>query len=117
HLFSLKPDGSDIINHGQCSLSGGEAYSMANMEGLLYIASYPAARVSIYDPAKPYRFGADEDANPRDIGRCDNVAYRPRASIAGPAGKVWIASVPDYGMWGGTLAAYDPQTQTFASAR
>jgi hypothetical protein len=97
-------------NLGQCSLSGGEAYSMGNLDGKIYIASYPSARLSIYDPAQPYRFGEDEDANPRDIGRLDNVAYRPRAMLTGPAGKVWIGSIPDYGMWGGTLAWYDSQT-------
>lgn len=117
HLFRCAPDGSDMIDLGQCSVATGEAYSMAPLGGKLYIASYPAARFSIYDPAKPYRFGEDENANPRDIGRIDNVAYRPRAMLAGPAGKVWIGSVPDYGMWGGTLASFDPATQQFSSHR
>jgi len=117
HLFSCDLDGSNMVDHGQCSMSGGEAYSMGNLDGILYIASYPEARISIYDPAKPYRFGEEEGANPRDIGRLDNVAFRPRAMVAGPAGKVWIGSVPDYGMWGGTLAWYDPATGEHNSHR
>ncbi|MCX5658401.1 MAG: hypothetical protein NTW19_01610 [Planctomycetota bacterium] len=117
HLFRSEPDGSNMVDLGQCSVSGGEAYSMANLGGKIYIASYPAARLSIYDPAKSYRFGEDEQANPRDIGRLDDVAYRPRVALAGPAGKVWVGSVPDYGMWGGTLASYDPAAAKIVSHR
>ena len=117
HLFSCRPDGSDMKDHGACSVSGGEAYSFANLGGKMYIASYPAARLSIFDPTKPYRFGTDEGANPRDVGASDPISYRPRAMLAGPAGKVWIGSIPDYGTWGGTLASYDPGAGTFAVHR
>lgn len=117
HLFVHDPATGRLEDLGACSLSGGEAYSMGNLDGKLYIASYPQARLSVYDPARPYRFGADPDANPRDLGRMDEVAYRPRAMVCGPAGKVWVASIPDYGMWGGTLAWYDPATDSFGSHR
>lgn len=117
HLFSCRPDGSDMRDHGQCSVSGGEAYSLANLNGKIYIASYPAARFSIYDPDKPYRFGTEREANPRDLGSPDPVSYRPRAMIAGPAGKVWIGCIPDYGTWGGTLVHFDPATEKFAVHR
>lgn len=117
HLFCYDPSSGTLADYGACSTSGGEAYSMANLDGKLYIASYPAARLSVYDPARPYRFGTDRDANPRELGRFDDVAFRPRAMVAGPAGKVWAASIPDYGMWGGTLAWFDPNTETFGSHR
>ena len=117
HLFSYDPRTDRCVDHGACSTSGGEAYSMANLGGKVYIASYPAARLSVYDPALPYRFGCDADSNPRELGRMDDVAYRPRAMVAGPAGKVWVASIPDYGMWGGTVAWFDPQTEEFGSHR
>jgi hypothetical protein len=29
---------------------------------------------------------------------------------------VWVASLPDYGMWSGTLSWYDPRTETFGGA-
>ncbi|MHB9106063.1 MAG: hypothetical protein ACYDCO_03305 [Armatimonadota bacterium] len=117
HLFRHNPATGEMIDFGACSTSGGEAYTMGNLDDKLYIASYPKAMLSIYDPAKPYRFGADAEANPREVGRPDEVAYRPRGLATGPAGKVWIASQPDYGTWGGTLASYDPETNTFASHR
>ena len=83
---------------------------MANLDGKIYICSYPAARISIYDPAQGYRFGEDPGANPRDIGRIDEISYRPRSTLAGPLGRVWTASLPDYGQWGGPLSYYDPET-------
>ncbi|OGD21670.1 MAG: hypothetical protein A2W03_17185 [Candidatus Aminicenantes bacterium RBG_16_63_16] len=110
HLFRYDPASGEMKDLGRCSLSTGEAYSMANLDGKLYILSYTGARVSLYDPAKPYTFGETPESNPRDLGRIDDISYRPRSSIAGPLGRVWVASVPDYGTWGGPLSTYDPQT-------
>lgn len=117
HLFSCQLDGSDMIDHGQCSVSGGEGYSMVNYDGKLAIASYPASRLSLYDPAQPYRFGTGPGANPLDIGRADDASTRPHAMITTPDGKLWIGSAADYGLWDGTLAWYDPATATRGSYR
>ena len=111
HLFRFNPLSSELIDLGKCSRSAGEAYSMANHQGKLYISSYPAARISVYDPALPYQFGTEPEDNPRDLGRLDDISYRPRSTLSGPMGRVWIASVPDYGRWGGPLAYYDPFTE------
>jgi streptogramin lyase len=108
HLFRYVPATGELADLGKCSSAGGEAYSMANHEGKLYIASYPGAQISIYDPAKPYRYGTDPADNPYDLGRIDDISYRPRSALAGPLGRVWFASIPDYGMWGGPLSWYDP---------
>lgn len=109
-LFRYNPKDRELIDLGVCSRSTGEAYSMANLDGKMYISSYPGARVSVYDPSQGYRFGEGPGDNPRDLGRIDDISYRPRSTLAGPLGRVWLASVPDYGMWGGPLAYYDPQT-------
>lgn len=114
-FFRYDPGKDEMIDFGICSQASGEAYSMANLDGLIYIASYPGARVSVYDPAAPYDFGGEADSNPRDLGRIDNVSYRPRSTIAGPGGKVWFASLPDYGLWGGPLGCYDPAAAKFRS--
>jgi hypothetical protein len=110
HLFRYDPANEDLTDLGRCSASTGEAYSMANHKGSIYISSYPGARVSVYDPGKPYDFGDKASDNPRDLGRIDDISYRPRSTLAGPLGRVWIASLPDYGMWGGPLSYYDPET-------
>ena len=110
-LFRYNPNDEELIDLGICSTCTGEAYSMANLDGKMYISSYPAAKISIYDPSQGYNFGEEPGSNPRDIGRVDNISYRPRSTLAGPGGKVWLASIPDYGMWGGPLAYYDPKTK------
>lgn len=115
HLFRYRPQDGDLTDLGVCSTATGEAYSMANLDGELFIASYPQAKLSIYDPSRPYQFGEDSEANPRDVGRMDELSYRPRSTLAGPLGRVWTASIPDYGRWGGPLSWYDPQTGTRSS--
>ncbi|RKY63205.1 MAG: hypothetical protein DRP99_04515 [Candidatus Latescibacterota bacterium] len=106
HLFRYDPRDGSLTDLGRCSISAGEAYSMANFDGKMYIFSYPGARVSKYDPSRPYRFGE----NPRDLGRIDDISYRPRSALPGPLGRIWVASLPDYGMWGGPLSWYEPRT-------
>jgi hypothetical protein len=108
HLFRWNPGNDDLTDLGRCSSATGEAYSMANLEGQIYISSYPRAILSVYDPALPYHFGTDEGDNPRDLGRIDELSYRPRSTLTGPLGRVWTASIPDYGRWSGPLSWYDP---------
>ena len=117
HLFRYDPRSRDMDDLGMCTTAAGEAYSMANMDGKLYICSYPGANLSVYDPARPYSFGKEAGSNPRELGRMDEISYRPRSMVAGPLGRVWTASVPDYGMWGGPLSWYDPVTEEFGTYR
>ena len=78
------------------------------------LSSYPAARITLYDPKKPYNFGTGPGSNPLDIGPLDaaEIAYRPHAMVATPDGKLWIGSAPNYGIRGGPLGWYDPKTAT-----
>ena len=108
HLFLFDPHLRELTYLGKCTSATGEVYSMANLADRLYLSSYPRAILSVYDPGRPYHFGTDPDDNPHDIGRLDEIAYRPRSTLAGPLGRVWLASIPDYGCWGGPLAWYDP---------
>lgn len=128
HLFRTAPDGSGMVNLGRCSLMLGEAYALANFsDGTMIITSYPKSHISLFDPKKPYRFGTDATANPRDIGRLDEIGIRPVGlAIVPPLTKAdgtqvperaWVGSLPDYGMWGGTLAWVDPKTSAHASHR
>jgi hypothetical protein len=105
-----KAGGSLVEDLGVFSFAMGEAYSTAVLDGKLYLASYPEARLSVYDPKKPRHFGTGPNDNPRDLGRLDGVGYRPNALVATPDGRLWMGSGPDYGLRGGTLAWYDPRT-------
>lgn len=117
HLFRYTPRTDELVDLGVCSVAAGEAYSMGNLDGLLYICAYPYAELSIYDPSRPYQFGQTPESNPRDVGRMDDISYRPRSMLTGPLGRVWTASIPDYGLWGGPLSWYDPRTQQFGTYR
>jgi len=125
HFFEHDPKTAKSRDFGACCTASGEIYSMDCLNGKVYFCAYTHAILGAYDPSRPWRFGngkyedglrlrfGSPDDNPRQLGRIDTVAYRPRDMLCGPAGKVWVASVPDYGMWGGTLSWYDPRTDRF----
>ena len=128
HIFRCAPDGSGMVNLGRCSLMLGEAYTIGNFsDGTMAFGSYPHANISLYDPHRPWRFGADASGNPRDIGRLDEIGIRPIAMAIVPAlpqpdgttvpERMWVGSLPDYGTWGGTLAWLNPTTLAFGSHR
>jgi hypothetical protein len=108
-LFVYNPHTQSLKNLGKASMANGEVYSMGALDGKLYLCSYPEARLSIYDPNKPLRFGDNEDANPRDLGPMGGELYRPRAMVTGPHGNVYIGGYPDYGLLGGAISVYDPK--------
>jgi hypothetical protein len=108
-LFVYDPQNHSLANLGKASVANGEVYSLGSLNGKLYLCSYPEARLSVYDPSKPVRFGEGGDANPRDLGPLGAELYRPRAMIAGPHEKVFIGGYPDYGLLGGAIAVYDPK--------
>ncbi len=111
-------EGSTVIEDlGVHSIAMGEAYSTAVLDGRIYLASYPEARLSVYDPQQPRHFGTAPGDNPRDLGRLDAISYRPNALVATPDGRLWMGSSPDYGLRGGTLAWYDPKTGAMKSHR
>ncbi|MBT5900896.1 MAG: hypothetical protein HOH58_02165 [Opitutaceae bacterium] len=110
HLYRSSLDGTISEDLGQHSIARGQAYSATTVGDKVYLASYPQARLSVYDPSRPIRFGTEASDNPRDLGRFDDVGYRPNALISSADGKLWMGSGPDYGLIGGTLAWYDPET-------
>jgi hypothetical protein len=109
-LFVYDPKSDTHQNLGKAAFSNGEIYSMASLDGELYLCSYPEGRLSVYDPKKPLRFGDKEGSNPRELGSLGESLYRPRAMVAGPHGRVYIGGYPDYGLIGGAIGVYDPKT-------
>jgi hypothetical protein len=110
HLFTASPNGGDVRDLGQHTFAMGVAYSLATVGEKVYLGSYPEARLSVYDRTRPLHFGTHPNDNPRDLGRLDNVSYRPNALLATPDGRIWMGSSPDYGLYDGTVAWYDPKT-------
>lgn len=116
-LFHASPDGSVVEDLGKHTSATGQAYSLATLDGKLYLASSPGSFLSVYDPKLPLHFGSGPTDNPRDLGRLDKVSHRPNALISTPSGKLWMGSGPDMGQHGGTLAWYDPKTERSKSHR
>jgi len=108
-LFVYDPQKYSLTNLGKASMATGEIYSIGSLDDKLYLCSYPEARLSVYDPKKPLRFGEKEESNPRDLGPLGEGQYRPRAMLTGPHGRVYIGSYPDYGLMGGAISVYDPK--------
>ncbi|MFI5357130.1 MAG: hypothetical protein ACHQ4G_07330, partial [Opitutales bacterium] len=109
-LFRASPDGAAIADLGEHTFAGGEAYAFAALDGKIYLGSYPESRLSVYDPRKPLRFGTEPADNPRDLGRLDAIGFRPNVLLTTPDGRLWMGSSPDYGLYGGPLAWYNPRT-------
>ncbi|MBM3239584.1 hypothetical protein FJZ31_25130, partial [Candidatus Poribacteria bacterium] len=55
HLFRYNPKSGERVNLGKCSSATGEAYSMANLEGKIYISSYPGAFSNLQFPYRSER--------------------------------------------------------------
>jgi len=110
HLFRYDTKTTEFFDLGTCSGTTGELCSTAVMDSKMYLFANNGAYFSVYDPAIPYRFGKDPNANPRDLGRIDPISCKPRSALAGPMQKIWVASIPDYGKYGGPLSYFDPKT-------
>jgi hypothetical protein len=108
-LFVYDPYTQSMKNLGKASMANGEVYSMGSLDDKLFLCSYPEARLSVYDPKGPLRFGDQEDSNPKDLGPMGGELYRPRAMITGPHGNVYIGGYPDYGLLGGAISVYEPK--------
>jgi len=67
----------------------------------------------IYRPGKPYAPANAPTGNPWLIHyKGENSGWRPMALIAGPGGKAYIGAVSGYGLLGGPLCVFDPETGT-----
>jgi outer membrane protein assembly factor BamB len=80
----------------------------------LYFGTYPGAVISVLDTAKPR--GRD---NPREVFRLhDQGQDRPFAMLGVEREKkVFVGTVPGYGLLGGALSIYDPETSSLVVHR
>ncbi|WP_084961122.1 PQQ-binding-like beta-propeller repeat protein [Thermoactinospora rubra] len=74
--------------------------------GRMYQGVYPYGGVLQYDPAKPYVLGT----NPRELFRLQADGQNRPQAFASAGSRLFVASTPDYGLWGGALTVYDTST-------
>jgi streptogramin lyase len=110
-MFSYSPTAQRLTSYDQVIDQGGEIYYAIPHLGKLYTISYIEATLAVYDPTQRWRQGSDPTSNPRTILHIPEQQYRPVGGIhLGPQGKLFVGSQPDYGLLGGALSAFDPQT-------
>ncbi|MFO7945942.1 MAG: hypothetical protein R6V19_03925 [Armatimonadota bacterium] len=101
-LFAYDPATDETEVLGDPMHARGQVYGKLWHDGKLYMAAYGKSRVSVYDPSKPWNFGAKPDSNPRYLGSCH--IGRPSALVMAPDGhNLLIGGVPGYGAVGGVL--------------
>lgn len=108
-LFSYDPKSHELKSYDQVIDQGGEIYYGIPYQGKIYTISYIEATLAVFDPARPWNQGDERDSNPRTILHIPQRQYRPVGGIhAGPQGKLYIGTQPDYGLLGGALSVFDP---------
>lgn len=95
----------------------GEILGMATSQDRLFMASYINNVITVYDPAEPWNPGALATSNPRDIGPVGDSQNRPRDMTVDEAGRVWVASMANYGQLQGAISSIDPSTLATESYR
>lgn len=76
----------------------GQTDSLALHNGKLYFGTYTGANVRVYDVAT---------GEVRTLGTVGHQQDRPVAMLA-HEGRVYVGTVPEYGIWGGALAVVEP---------
>ncbi len=90
---------------------GAEVYSFLNMGPRLWMAAYTGCAMAYYDPSKPWNVGEGPENNPRRLKSYSRYAHRPYCMSPAPDGKkILIGGIPDYGLLGGSLIVFDPDT-------
>lgn len=75
------------------------------------MASYPGGLISSYDPAKPWGPSGDPSGNPYMLPGGNKFIHRPYHMVVSPDNQsILIGGIPDYGMLGGSLAVFNPET-------
>ncbi|MEN6600860.1 MAG: hypothetical protein ABFD86_00480 [Bryobacteraceae bacterium] len=111
-MFAWDPKKAKLDSYDQVIDYSGEIYYAIPYRGKLYTISYIKAILAVYDPARPWNQGTAKDSNPRTILHIPDFQYRPVGGIhLGPGGKMYIGTQPNYGMLGGALSVFDPETE------
>ena len=112
HMFSVDPGSGKIEDLGKALRWGGQIDSMhGGRDGKIYMGSYVHAVVSIYDPGRHWKIGAESDCNPREIGPVGSGQYRTRSTALGPDGRIYVGSIPSYNSAPtGAFSRVDPET-------
>jgi len=113
HFFHCNAETGDMTDLGRVMVRrGGQVAAIhTGFDGRIYMASYPLADLSVYDPGKAWKPGIEAESNPRELGPIGHGQYNVPAIALGPYGKIWVGTVPKYGSAPtGAFSCWDPAT-------
>lgn len=116
-FFHYDPAADTLFAPGAAVSFGGQIDALAAHGDTVYLGHYTTARLSVYDPTRPWQPGHDAGANPRLVGSAGEEQDRFPAAVVGPDGKVYLGTIPKYGKLGGALVVYDPATDSLTTYR
>jgi streptogramin lyase len=112
-LFALDPVTGAVTEYGDPVGHGGQVYAWLWREGKLHMTAYSRCTYSVWDPARPWRFGAEPESNPRVLGRLSRHVQRAGGMLGLPDGRVLTGGLPSYGYIGGGLVFIKPDEPAF----
>ena len=111
-LFAWDPATDDLTNYGTVrGVKGGNFCGMDALGDTIYAAGYAGGWLHAYDTTRPWHDSADDNANPRLLGKFSDDIHRPRTGFAHPDGRHFVmAGYPQNGAVGGGMAIHDAST-------
>ncbi len=110
HLLVHNPSTGEMNELGD--LGGGEIYSFLSRGDSLLMAAYSgSAPLMQYNPRKPFKPGQGDENNPKLVTFSgSDSSWRPQAMIHSPDGRVFLGAVSGYGLLGGPMTIWNPDT-------
>jgi len=112
-FFSYDPLEDKLTPFGASVQFGGQIRQLVAFKNKIFIAHYTHARLTEYDPNQPWNPGNQSDSNPHLIGAVGHEQDRFPAAYLAEDDKIYFGTQPEYGVLGGTLTIFDPQTKQF----
>lgn len=111
-LSMLDPDTRGFENTRTICDAGGEVFDVAFLDHRVYAVTYSGGDIVVYDPDAPW--DQWNNRNPRTIASVGSAGYiRPvGGALIGPDGKLYSGWMAKYGVYGGAIAATDPDSGT-----
>lgn len=112
-FFSYDIQKDKLTAYGASVRFGGQIRQLVTAGDKIYIAHYTHARLTEYDPNMPWNPGNQSDSNPHLIGALGHEQDRFPAAYLAEDKKIYFGTQPEYGVLGGTLTIFDPESRQF----
>jgi outer membrane protein assembly factor BamB len=116
-FFLYDPSADTLFAPGASVSFGGQIDQIVTSGGLIYLAHYTTARLTVYDPGRAWNPGMQDGANPHLVGIAGDDQDRFPTAVVGSDANIYLGSIPEYGMLGGALVIYRPGADSLITHR